>query len=64
MQWLNSVGQKIEAAFITGDRWKLYIKGLGVTMEVAFFAAIIGVFLGTLIAFMKLSAKADGNLLF
>lgn len=61
MQWLNSVGQKIEAAFITGDRWKLYIKGLGVTMEVAFFAAIIGVFLGTLIAFMKLSAKADGK---
>ncbi len=72
MQWLNSVGQniedafinvgqKIEAAFITGDRWKLYFKGLGVTMEVALFAAIIGVLLGTLIAFMKLSTKANGK---
>ncbi len=72
MQWINSVGQnieaafinigqKIEAAFITGDRWKLYLRGLGVTMEVALFAAIIGVLIGTLIAFMKLSAKVDGK---
>lgn len=61
MHWLNSVGQKIEAAFITGDRWKLYLKGLGVTMEVALFAAIIGILIGTLIAFMKLSSKTDGK---
>lgn len=61
MEWLNSVWLKIEAAFITGDRWKLYIKGLGVTMEVAFFAALIGVVIGTLIAFMKLSTKRNGK---
>ena len=44
MEWLNSaaqeVGQKIEAAFITGDRWKLYLEGLGITMEVSFFAEL------------------------
>ena len=61
MEWLNSVWLKIEAAFITGDRWKLYVSGLGITMEVAFFAAIIGVVIGTVVAFMKLSQKKNGK---
>lgn len=50
-----------EAAFITGDRWKLYLEGLGVTLQVAVFAAILGVFIGTVIAFMKLSVKRNGK---
>lgn len=50
-----------EAAFITGDRWKLYMEGLGVTLQVAVFAAILGVFIGTVIAFMKLSVKRNGK---
>jgi polar amino acid transport system permease protein/polar amino acid transport system substrate-binding protein len=58
---MNSVWQKIEAAFVTNDRWKLYIAGLGVTMQVAFFAAIIGVIIGTLLAFMKISTRRDGK---
>lgn len=61
MEWLNSVWMKIEAAFITGDRWKLYLKGLGVTLEVAFFAAIFGIIIGTAIAIMKLSTKKNGK---
>lgn len=35
-------------AFITKDRWKLYISGLGVTLEIALFAAVIGLIIGTL----------------
>jgi polar amino acid transport system permease protein/polar amino acid transport system substrate-binding protein len=58
---MNSVWQKIEAAFITNDRWKLYIAGLGVTMRVAFFAAIIGVVIGTVLAFMKISTRRNGK---
>ena len=61
MEWINSVWKAIEAAFITGDRWKLYLEGLGVTLEVAFFAAIIGVIIGTIVAFMKLSVKKNGK---
>ena len=65
MEWLNSaaqeVGQKIEAAFITGDRRKLYLEGLGITMEVSFFAAIIGIVIGTLVAFMRLSRRKNGK---
>ena len=61
MEWCNSVWDKIEAAFITADRWKLYIKGLGITVEVAFFAALIGVVIGTILAFMKLSTRKNGK---
>lgn len=61
MNWLNSVGAKIEAAFLTGDRWKLYLSGLGVTMEVSLLAVLIGIVLGTLLAFMKLSVTREGK---
>lgn len=61
MEWFNSAAQKFEAAFLTGDRWKLYVKGLGVTMEVAVIAALLGILIGTLLAFMKLSVKKDGK---
>lgn len=61
MEWLSSVGRKIEAAYITKDRWKLYLKGLGVTMEVALLAAVLGVIIGTIIAFMKMSTRKNGK---
>ncbi|MBE5873155.1 MAG: amino acid ABC transporter permease [Lachnospiraceae bacterium] len=61
MDWLNSIWEKIDAAFITEDRWMLYLKGVGVTMEVALFAGIIGIILGTIVAFMKLSVKKNGK---
>ncbi len=61
MEWLNSVWMKIEAAFITKDRWMLYLKGLGITMEVAIFAALIGIAIGTVAAFMKLSVTRKGK---
>ncbi len=50
-----------EAAFVTRDRWKLYLNGLGVTLEIAFFAAILGMIIGTLLAFMKLSVRRNGK---
>ena len=61
MDWFNSIGSKIQAAFITKNRWQLYLKGLGVTMEVAVLAAILGIVIGTIIAFMKLSTKKNGK---
>ena len=59
--WLAEVGRKAYVAFIEQDRWKLYLKGLGITMEVAFFAAIIGIIIGTVLACMKLSVKRNGK---
>jgi hypothetical protein len=37
---MQNIWQHIYAAFIEADRWKLYLKGLGVTLEVSFFAAL------------------------
>lgn len=58
---MDSVREKVIAAFITNDRWKLYIEGLGVTVRVAFFAAMIGIIIGTVLAFMKISTKRNGK---
>lgn len=60
-EWFESVGKKFVMAFVEGDRWKLYIKGLGVTLEIAFFAAIIGLLIGTVVALMRLSTTRDGK---
>ncbi len=61
IQWALEVKEDAVAAFITQDRWKLYLEGYGVTLEVAFFAAIIGIIIGTVIALMKLSRKRNGK---
>ena len=60
-EWFESVGKKFVMAFVKGDRWKLYIKGLGVTLEIALCAAIIGLLIGTVVALMRLSTKRDGK---
>lgn len=59
--WFEKVAKMFEAAFITGDRWKQYFAGLGITLQVAFFAAILGMVIGTLVALMKLSVKQNGK---
>lgn len=61
LQWLLEVKDKAVAAFITQDRWKLYLEGYGITLQVAFFAAIIGIVIGTIVALMKLSRKRNGK---
>ena len=49
-----SVSELFRIAFIEKDRWKLYLQGLGITIEVSIFAAMIGLVLGTIAALMKL----------
>ena len=61
LEWLLGVKDKAVAAFITQDRWKLYLEGFGVTLQVAFFAAIIGIVIGTIVALMKLSRTRRGK---
>lgn len=61
MEWFESVWRHINAAFIEKDRWRIYVNGLGVTMQVAFFAAVLGIIIGTVVAFMKISTKSNGK---
>ena len=58
---MEHIAQMFTMAFVTKDRWKLYISGLGVTLEIAFFAALIGLVIGTFIALMKLSTSRHGK---
>ncbi len=54
--------EKFRRAFLAEDRWILYFKGLGVTLEVAFFAALIGLVIGTTFAMMRLSRTREGKM--
>lgn len=53
--------ERFIAAFVESDRWKLYISGLGITLEIALFAGILGIIIGTLLALMKLSTTEEGK---
>ena len=55
-----SLLQKIYDVLIGGNRYKLLISGLGVTLQVALFAAIFGTIVGLILAFMKLGSNTKG----
>lgn len=60
-EWFADAAFKFRIAFVEGDRWKLYLSGLGVTLQVAVFAAVLGVAIGTVLALMKLSVAKNGK---
>ena len=55
MEWYASIAQKFYGCFIEDERWRFLWDGLLVTLEVAFFAVIIGVVLGFLVAIVRAS---------
>ena len=57
----RTLGERFYDAFVYSDRWKLYLNGLGVTLEITLFAAILGVIIGMVLAFMKLSRRPNGK---
>lgn len=52
----ESWGASLYDALIKDDIWKLYLKGLGKTVQIAAAAVLIGVVIGVLIAIVKVSA--------
>ena len=48
--------------FITEDRWKYIWDGLGVTLQVTFFAVLLGIVLGLLIAIVRSTHDKTGKL--
>jgi His/Glu/Gln/Arg/opine family amino acid ABC transporter permease subunit len=59
--WAQSFWQQFDFNLIQGDRYKMLLSGLGVTIEVALAAALLGVVLGSLIALMRLSDARIGR---
>lgn len=55
-QWLTERWDQLYGAFLEADRWKLYFRGLGKTLEIAAFAVLLGILIGVIIAIVKVSA--------
>ena len=53
INWLGDLGPRLYKAFIEGGRWKLYLQGLGVTLEMTVAALILGVILGLVVAVVR-----------
>ncbi|MCQ2483687.1 MAG: amino acid ABC transporter permease [Clostridia bacterium] len=51
--WLQDIKDTFTLNFITDDRYMYFVKGLGVTLEVTFFACLLGIFLGALVAVIR-----------
>ena len=52
--WEN-IYKEIYQNVLYNNRWMNYLRGLGITLEVSFFAALFGLLLGVLLALMRLS---------
>ena len=53
MDWLDRLGPRLDAAFLEGDRWRLYLQGLATTLELTVVALVVGVVLGVLVAVIR-----------
>lgn len=50
--WMD-FAEKFNTAFVTGDRWKLYLRGLCATLELTVIALILGMVLGVVVAVIR-----------
>lgn len=50
--------------FISDDRWKYIVNGLGITLEVTVFAVLIGIIIGLVIAIIRSTCDKTGKLKF
>ncbi len=53
IDWLIRIGPRLHRAFLEGDRWKLYLQGLGTTLELTVIALFFGVLLGLVVAMVR-----------
>ncbi|MEA4895169.1 MAG: amino acid ABC transporter permease [Oscillospiraceae bacterium] len=56
----TSFDAQFNQAFVVGDRWKLYIEGLGTTLLVTVLALILGIILGVLVAVVRSAHDQQG----
>lgn len=54
---MNGIFEAFKFNIIDGGRYKLLLNGLGVTLQVALFSAVLGLVIGIVIAFMKLTER-------
>ena len=52
-EWFANVAEQFNQAFIEKDRWIQYLEGLWVTVRVAFFALLLGIIIGVIVAIIR-----------
>lgn len=62
--WLQQMQDKFYMDFIVDDRWRYMVTGLQTTLQVTFFAAILGIVLGILVASIRFTHDTTGKLKF
>ena len=58
---MNDIIDSFMQNFIEKDRWKLIVNGLGTTVLIAFFAVILGMILGFLVAIIRSTYDKTGK---
>lgn len=53
LQWFDSLVPRFQMAFVEGDRWQLYLQGLGTTLKMTVIALVLGVCLGLVVAVIR-----------
>ena len=61
-EFISNFAERFYDNFISEDLWLYIVKGLGVTLEITFFALIIGIALGFLIAIIRSTHDKTGKL--
>lgn len=54
LNFFEGIYRDLYLNLLSHDRWLLYLRGLGVTLEVSLFALLLGMFLGTLVALVRI----------
>jgi len=62
-EWLQSIGHSFYNAWVPEQRYLAYLSGLRMTLLIAFFAVLIGIAIGIVIAVIKVSARNSKNAL-
>ena len=58
---MSELANQFFKAFIKNNRWQLYVKGLGNTLEVTLFAALLGLLLGTAACLLNMQRTKEGK---
>ena len=62
MEIINFFVEGFKRTFIRENRYEMLLEGLGNTLKVALFATLMGVFIGAIVAIIKVMSKQTGKL--
>ena len=54
--WLENIKNQFIMNFVTEQRWRYFLDGLGVTLQITLLSCLIGIVLGTLVAIIRSSS--------